>query len=264
MDALDALLDLLLPTPCRGCGTGRAQLCPGCRAALEHPPRQVAPDPAPPGLPPLYAAAAYGGPVRNLLLAHKERGALRLSAPLGRALARAVHAATAHAATAHAVTHPATRCLPAAHRCPRPALLGPALLGPVLLVPVPSARRALRSRGHDPVGRLAGHAAAALRLAGLPACPAAALRPVRAVADQVGLGAADRRRNLAGALAVRPGAAAALRRRRVVLVDDLVTTGATLAEATRAVTAAGAHVLAGATVAATLRRTPQARTPQAR
>jgi predicted amidophosphoribosyltransferase len=53
---------------------------------------------------------------------------------------------------------------------------------------------------------------------------------------------------------VRAGAAQALRRCPIVLTDDLVTTGATLAEAARALRAAGGCVLAAATVAATERR----------
>ncbi|MEU9133950.1 ComF family protein, partial [Kitasatospora sp. NPDC048540] len=71
-----------------------------------------------------------------------------------------------------------------------------------------------------------------------------------------GPGRPPRRRNLAGALAVRP---AALARRaapghRLVLVDDLVTTGASLAEAARALRAAGRPPHAAATVAAAVRR----------
>jgi predicted amidophosphoribosyltransferase len=78
------------------------------------------------------------------------------------------------------------------------------------------------------------------------------LRPRRAVADQAGLGSAGRAANLQGALvAVRP-----LAGRAVVIVDDLVTTGATLADAARALLVAGASVHGAATVAATQRRVP--------
>jgi predicted amidophosphoribosyltransferase len=71
------------------------------------------------------------------------------------------------------------------------------------------------------------------------------------VADQAGLAAAARRRNLNGALAVRAGWRARLAGRSLLLVDDVVTTGATLLDARRALTEAGARVLAAATVAST-------------
>lgn len=77
-----------------------------------------------------------------------------------------------------------------------------------------------------------------------------ALAQVRRVADQSGLSADERMRNLAGALIAAP----LVRGRQVVLVDDVITTGASLVEAARAVEAAGGVVLAAATVAATPRR----------
>jgi hypothetical protein len=111
----------------------------------------------------------------------------------------------------------------------------------VLLVPVPSARRAVRARGHDPARRIALAAAGELRRTGTSARVLAVLRQRHAVADQSGLGARQRRDNLAGALAVVPGGARLLRGRGpVVLVDDLMTTGASLAEAARAVREADA------------------------
>ncbi|MFJ4097161.1 ComF family protein [Kitasatospora sp. NPDC089913] len=220
---LTGLLDALLPAPCTGCGADLGHLCPDCRDLLATtPPAPVA------ALPRAYAAAPYDGPVRRLLLAHKERGALGLAGPLGDALARAVRSALGP--------------------CPGPA--------PLLLVPVPSARAAVRARGHDPTLRLARAAAGALRREGLEARAVPLLRHTRPVADQAGLSAAERHHNLRDALTVRPPGR--LRRSgrpgptgyRPVLVDDLVTTGASLIEAARALSAAGLPPAAAATVAA--------------
>ncbi|MCX4859791.1 ComF family protein [Streptomyces canus] len=106
---------------------------------------------------------------------------------------------------------------------------------PVLLVPVPSARRAVRARGHDPARRIAFAAAGELRRAGMPARVVAVLRQRRRVADQSGLNSRQRLDNLAGALTVAPGGGRLLAEGLVVLVDDLMTTGASLTEGARAV-----------------------------
>ena len=112
---------------------------------------------------------------------------------------------------------------------------------PVLLVPVPSARRAVRARGHDPARRIALAAAGELRRAGMPARVVAVLRQRRRVADQSGLNSRQRLDNLAGALTVVPGGGRLLAEGLVVLVDDLMTTGASLTEAARAVREARAR-----------------------
>uniref|UniRef100_UPI00358F2BEB ComF family protein n=1 Tax=Streptomyces canus TaxID=58343 RepID=UPI00358F2BEB len=112
---------------------------------------------------------------------------------------------------------------------------------PVLLVPVPSARRAVRARGHDPARRIALAAAGELRRAGMHARVVAVLRQRRWVADQSGLNSRQRLENLAGALTVVPGGGRLLAEGLVVLVDDLMTTGASLAEAARAVREARAR-----------------------
>ncbi|WP_327697102.1 ComF family protein [Streptomyces sp. NBC_00459] len=202
--------DLVLPAECGGCGRPRTVLCPECRAALNGAvPSRVRPVPEPLGLPVVHAAARYEDEVRAVLLAHKERGALALAGPLGTALAGAVRAGL--------------------DRAPRGGT-------GVLLVPVPSARRAVRARGHDPARRIALVAAGELRGSGTPARVLAVLRQRRAVADQAGLNSRQRLDNLAGALSVAAGGGRLLAGAgAVVLVDDLMTTGASLAEAARAV-----------------------------
>jgi predicted amidophosphoribosyltransferase len=89
---------------------------------------------------------------------------------------------------------------------------------------------------------------------GPPPRPVSALRHVRRVRDQGELGAADRRRNLRGALAIRPAVQRALAGRACVVVDDVVTTGTTAAEAARALTEAGARVVGHCFLSVTLRR----------
>ncbi|WP_406837528.1 ComF family protein [Streptomyces sp. AHU1] len=228
------LTDLVLPAECGGCGRPRTVLCPGCRAVLAGAaPCRVRPAPEPAGLPVVHAAAPYGDEVRAMLLAHKERGALALAAPLGAALAGAVRAGAG----------PAGRPGPAGRSTASRGRPGP---GPVLLVPVPSARWAVRARGHDPVRRIALAAAGELRRTGTPARVLGVLRQRRAVADQAGLNSRQRAVNLAGALEVVAGGGRLLAEGgRIVLVDDLMTTGASLAEAARAVRAArsGARAL---------------------
>ncbi|WP_234441813.1 ComF family protein, partial [Streptomyces sp. WM6386] len=110
----------------------------------------------------------------------------------------------------------------------------------VLLVPVPSARRVVGARGHDPARRIALAAAGELRRGGVAARVVGVLRQRRAVADQSGLDSRERLENLAGALEVVPGGGRLLLGGPVVLVDDLMTTGASLTEAARAVRAATA------------------------
>lgn len=111
---------------------------------------------------------------------------------------------------------------------------------PVSLVPMPATIRSARDRGYDPVRVV-------LRRARLPSVRL--LRLQRRAADQRVLGREERLRNAAGTMASR--AAPGL---RVLLVDDVVTTGATLTEAARAMRAAGAVVLGAITVASTARR----------
>ncbi|MEI4272097.1 ComF family protein [Klenkia sp. LSe6-5] len=222
--AVRALVDLVLPRVCAGCGQPGHVLCPRCAALLSRP-RPATPRRHPAGFPPTVAAGAYAGPVRPAVNAFKEHARTELAGPLGAALALAVGAVRAGAGGA----------------------------GPVLLVPVPSSRAALRQRGRDHVAELAAAAGRELRRAGVPAGCAPLLGRRGRVRDSAGLGAAQRRANLAGTFVGRgaPRAGAGL----VVLVDDVVSSGATLAEAATALGAVAAPVVA-AVVAATPRGRP--------
>ncbi|MET8227915.1 ComF family protein [Streptomyces sp. NPDC005301] len=244
------LTDLVLPAECGGCGRPRTVLCPECRATLrDSAPCRVRPVPEPAGLPVVHAAAPYEDEVRAVLLAHKERGALALAGPLGAALAGAVRTGLARREPGAGFAGPGTGPGGCAGGAPAVPVTGrPGVLpGPVLLVPVPSARRAVRARGHDPARRIALAAAGELRRGGTAARVLGALRQRRRVADQSGLNSRERLDNLAGALEVVPGAAGLLAGAgRVVLVDDLMTTGASLAEAARAVREASSARVADA------------------
>ncbi|WP_413799609.1 ComF family protein [Streptomyces iranensis] len=289
--------DLVLPADCAGCGRPGGTLCGRCRGALRGSGAcRVEPSPAPPGLPVVHAAVDYMDEARAVLLAHKERGALRLARPLGEALARAVRAACTGGgpgagprgravlgsgaicgagpgtgsgmrpgtesgtrpgagASLGQKAGPGTR--PGAGLGTRPGA-GPGARprgAPLLLVPVPSARRSVGARGHDPARRIALAAASVLRADGRPARVPAVLCQRRRVTDQSGLDARQRRANVTGALGAVPGGGRLLVAGPVVVVDDLMTTGASLAEAARAVTAAGGLVIGAAVVAAPLTAT---------
>lgn len=220
----DTAADLLLGASCPGCGEPGLGCCRGCRAVLEGEPVRHWRSLRQRGSPwPVLAAAPYAGVVRQLVTAYKERQAWSLAGLLGPRLGLAVAA----------------------------LLLERPWAGPVLLVAVPSSPAAVRERGLDTTARLADRAAGWLRGHGLAVRAAPRLVHRRRVGDQAELSAAERWENLSGALATRRGPTAG---EAWVVVDDVVTTGASVAEAGRASTSVGAHVLGGAVVAATERR----------
>ena len=233
-----ALLDLVWPAACPGCGTLGADTAPACSACLSvltARPSPTAPLPSPPLLPPLWTVTDYDGPTRALLVAYKEEGRHRLARPLGAALAAALGAAL---------------------DAQRPQRRGGSGRSEprVLVVPMPSSATARRARGADPTWHLVATAVRHLRAGGTPVRVLPALRQSRAVADQAELSARGRAANLRGALEVRSGAVPLhAGAGAVVLADDIVTTGATLAEAARALVAVGVAVRGAAVVAATQR-----------
>jgi len=219
------LADLVLPAECAGCGESRSRsalpgLCTLCALSLSGPPLRARLPRAEAGVPPVHALAAYLDPVPEIIIAQKEHGRLDLAKPLGLELARAAEAAAAGA-------------------------------DPFWLVPVPSTHAATVRRGQDPMLRMARVAAARLRTSGRAVAVLPALTHRRRVVDQVGLGSRARAENLDGALAVRASSARLLGERPVVLLDDVLTSGATLAEAARALRAAGNAPVGAAVLAAT-------------
>jgi predicted amidophosphoribosyltransferase len=154
-----------------------------------------------PGLPGAHALAPYEGAARKAVLAYKERGRRELADPLGRALATAL---------------PTIRA------------------GPYVLVPAPSRPTAARSRYGQHMTAVAAACASALRAAGHEASVAAVLRLSGRARDSLGLGPEARTANLRGRLHCAGPAP-----RRAVLLDDVITTGATAIACTAALTAAG-------------------------
>ncbi|WP_022923148.1 ComF family protein [Ornithinimicrobium pekingense] len=226
-----ALVELAAPSACAGCGRAGLRWCPACAADLAGTaPRTWTPTPRPPGFPPTWAGPAYEGAVRAAVVAWKDGGRADLTGTVLAPVLRDVLAAALAASPDH-----------------RAAV---ARGSPVALVPAPSARRSTRQRGEHRVRSLA---AAAVRGAG-PLRVVDVLELSRRVADQAGLGAAQRRRNLQGAVRVRPRGTPAVAGLPCVLVDDVVTTGATLSECARALTVARSGPVVAVTVAATARR----------
>ncbi|MBZ5737321.1 ComF family protein [Nocardioides mangrovi] len=232
-DVVDGGVDLLLGGRCVGCARPGRVLCEPCAATLPDSlpdgGRPAWPTPVPAGLVPPWAAGEYAGVVRAMVVGHKERRLLGLRPPLARLLAVAVAAAVAD--------------------------LPP---GPVVLVPVPSRRGSARARGHDPLGAVTRAAGRRLRAEGRDVRVAPLLRSRSGVVDQAGLDAAARAANLASSMCCPTGPLRRLAARtpaaRVVVCDDVITTGATLREAQRALEGVGLTVVAAAAVAATRRR----------
>ncbi|MCV7315608.1 ComF family protein [Mycolicibacillus parakoreensis] len=207
------MLDLVLPVRCGGCGAPATRWCARCAAELavraDHP-HLISPR-VDPGVP-VLSLGRYAGARRRAIVAVKERGRTDLIIPLAAALTGGVD------------------------RLLRWGMVA----APVTLVPAPTRITAARRRGGDPVARMAGAAGEHLGLAAVPMLRMAAL-----ARDSVGLTAAARQRNVAGRVVARrrrrgaPGCVAT-----VLLVDDIVTTGATAAESVRVLRAIGATVTA--------------------
>jgi predicted amidophosphoribosyltransferase len=166
---------------------------------------------------PVWAALSYEGAVRRCVLAFKEHGRTDLAGVLGAALGRAIDRAWL-------------------------CEMGEASTAPrIEVVVVPSGRGARRKRGYDPVAML-------VRRAGFASSGVLATRGSSAV--QKGLSIAERTLNRRGTFVARGSLAA----RRFIVVDDVLTTGATAIEAIRAIHEAGGRVVGVAVLASTPRR----------
>lgn len=248
------LAALLWPTQCVSCGAPDRDCCAVCLAELRRDGDGAVRIRAPAGVE-AYAAGPYAGPLRALLVAYKHAGRTGFVGELGAQLAAPLRATLRDARD-------------------RPDARGPSAVpgrhdrdGPVVLVAAPSRAARVRERGYrhveaiiratirreqwsaevesrspDAVPRspLAGPRPG--RRAALPRLLPRALRALPGRTGQVGLDHAARRRN-AGLVAVRPSARRTLAGARVILVDDVITTGATAAAACAALDAAGARVI---------------------
>lgn len=189
--SVQPLVDFVYPPRCPSCGLAIAAqegLCSDCWSTLDVPPVIEVGE----GAVPVYAATYYNDTSRRLVLAYKHGRRIALS----RLLARLIAA-----------------------RMPLPDSGSP----PLLLVPVPLHRWRLWQRGFNQAALLARE----LERFGKGQAEVAALVRHKRTPNLGGLGRDERERVLRGAIRLDPAYARELKGRHVVLVDDVLTSGAT-------------------------------------
>ena len=206
-------LDVVLSRACVYCDRPGTLVCDACRLTIPTGAEQREFHHE------LWFGASYESVVREMINAHKDHGARALTSDLGLLLARAVWSA--------AMSSSHTR--------------------PVVLVPIPAHASSLRKRGRNTVVEVAQRAATELSKRGLRCQVQSILK--REVETQRNAGRNIReRRAIAGTFGVRQ---ASVLPKRVILIDDIVTTGATVNEGVRALQHAGIGVDAIACIAST-------------
>ncbi|MBB5923082.1 putative amidophosphoribosyltransferase [Actinoalloteichus hoggarensis] len=211
MNALRDVGDLMLPACCVGCPAEGSSLCPECRSEFGLP--AVVPGLERKAGVPCHALAGYRGAAREAVVAFKERGVRSLARPLGELVAAAL-----------------------------PSLSGGGAAG-WWLVPAPSRPAVARRRGGNHVERLLRFTAKAVAERGGTCALAPCLTLAAGVVESVGLDDAGRAANLADRVRVRR-AGLPPRGTSVILVDDVVTSGATAAASIGALDVAGVEVRA--------------------
>ncbi|MDI3193099.1 phosphoribosyltransferase family protein [Pseudarthrobacter sp. AL20] len=228
------LLALAIPVDCVCCGAEDLALCVACerqvRLLTRHPFRAEEHAPAlmkvDGGLIlPVVAAGVYREELAQAVLSFKSHGQLQLTAVLARGLGRGIAAAVAG-------------------------------VDGVCLVPVPSSTAGYVKRGFSPVHLLLAELRRGTTLPGVPVVDVIRKSRRRAALErlpggQKGLGRGARASRVRGSMRVPVRHGARVSGRRCIIVDDVLTTGATLAEAARALHVSGAVVVGAVVLAAT-------------